>query len=263
MPLMDWYAPGTFCWADLGTSDAAAAKRFYTALFGWTAEDRSMGPDAAYTMLTLSGRAVAALYPQEPAPVSGSPSWLSYISVASANDSAGRARDLGGSVLIEPFDVLDVGRMCLVQDPAGAVVALWQPQRHAGAGVIGETNAMCWNELATTDPAGAEPFYTSLLGWDAGTSAGPRYTTFSRQGAPRAGELAIEPSWGAVPPRVSGCLAVGGSRGQAALVQSLGGAVRVPPRDIPGVGRFAVVADPQGAIFAILQIADPWRQRGG
>ena len=89
MPLMDTYAPGTFCWADLGTPDAAAAKRFYTALFGWIAEDRPMGPDACYTMLTVGGRSVAALYQQEPA-AGGTPAqWLSYISVGSVEAVGG------------------------------------------------------------------------------------------------------------------------------------------------------------------------------
>ena len=110
-----------------------------------------MGPDAFYTMLTVDGRSVAALYQQEPAPSGTPPQWLSYISVGSVNESAQRARELGGAVLMEPFDVLDVGRMAMVQDPTSAVVALWEPRRHAGAGLAGETNAICWNELATTD----------------------------------------------------------------------------------------------------------------
>ena len=255
MPVMDTYAPGTFCWADLGTPDADAAKRFYTALFGWVAEDRPMGPGAFYTMLTIDGRAVAALYAQDPAPSGGPPHWLSYISVASANDAARRAKELGGTVLMDPFDVLDVGRMALAQDSTGAVVALWEPRRHAGAGVIGETNAMCWNELATTDTARAEMFYTRLFGWGAGTQAmgATAYTTFTQEGAPRGGMLAIDRSWGAVPPHWLVYFAVSDCDGQAALVQSLGGAVRVPPTDVPGVGRFAVVADPQGAVFAVIE----------
>jgi predicted enzyme related to lactoylglutathione lyase len=255
MPVMDWYAPGTFCWADLGTPDATAAKQFYTALFGWTSEDRPMGPGAFYTMLTLDGRAVAALYPQDPAPAGGSPHWLSYISVASANDAARRAKELGGTVLLDAFDVLDVGRMALVQDGPGAVVALWQPRRHAGAGVVGETSAMCWNELATTDPGRAEAFYTGMFGWSAGsrTMGSTRYTTFTQDGASRGGMLAIDPSC-PVPPHWLVYFAVSDCDGQAALVQSLGGAVRVPPSDVPEVGRFAVVADPQGATFAVIQL---------
>jgi predicted enzyme related to lactoylglutathione lyase len=184
------------------------------------------------------------------------PSVRRAASRASANDSARRARELGGSVVLEPFDVLDVGRMALVQDGTGAVVALWQPRRHAGAGLIGETGAMCWNELATTDTARAEAFYAGLLDWSADTRemGGIRYTTFARAGAPCGGMLPIHPGWGPVPPHWLVYFGVSDCDGQVALVQSLGGVVRVPPSDVPGVGRFAVVADPQGATFAMVQL---------
>jgi uncharacterized protein len=256
MPVIESYAPGTFCWADLGTPDAAAAKRFYTSLFGWTAEDRPMGPDAYYTMLQVDGRAVAALYQQESAQQGMPPHWLSYISVASANEVARRAKELGGTALMDPFDVLDVGRMAMVQDPTGAVVALWEPRSHAGAAVMGEPGSICWNELATTDTARAGTFYTSLLGWAAEAqpmSAGA-YTMFSDQGAARGGMTAIARSWGSVPPHWLVYFAVSDIEGQTALAQSLGGAVRVPPADAPGVGRFSVLADPQGAIFAAIEL---------
>jgi predicted enzyme related to lactoylglutathione lyase len=265
MPVMDTYAPGTFCWIDLGTPDVAASKRFYTTLFGWEAEDRSMGPDAAYTVLMLKGRTIAALYPQEAASTGGAPQWLSYISVASANDAARRATALGGTALMDPFDVLDVGRMALVQDTTGAVLALWEARRHTGAGIIGETNAMCWNELATTDPRRAEAFYTGLFGWGSGarTAGDASYTTFMQDGAPRGGLLAIDASCGPVPPHWLVYFAVRDCDGQTALVQSLGGSVRVPPSGVPDVGRFAVVADPQGAAFAVIERSPASRRGSG
>lgn len=265
MPVMDTYAPGTFCWIDLGTPDSAAAKRFYTALFGWTAEDRAMGPDAAYTILSRDGRPVAALYPQETASQGGPPHWLNYISVASASDAARRAKELGGMVLMDPFDVLDVGRMALVQDPTGAVLALWEARRHAGAGVVGEMNAMCWNELATSDRHRAQAFYTALFGWSAGTgtAAETSYTTFSRDGAARGGMLPIEVSRGPMPSHWLVYFAVSDCDGQTALVQSLGGTVRVPPSQVPGIGRLAVVVDPQGAAFAVIEPLPAWGHATG
>jgi len=156
---------------------------------------------------------------------------------------------------VDAFDVLDVGRMALVQDGPGAVVALWQPRGHAGAGIIGETSAICWNELATTDLSRAQAFYTGMFGWSAGTQTvgNPRYITFTQDGVARGGMLAIDPSRGPVPPHWLVYFAVSDCDGQTALVQSLGGAVRVPPTDIPEVGRFAIVADPQGATFAVIQ----------
>jgi predicted enzyme related to lactoylglutathione lyase len=256
MPVIETYAPGTFCWADLGTPDAAAAKRFYTSLFGWSAEDRPMGPDGFYTMLQLDGRAVAALYQQDAAQHGMPPHWLSYLSVASADEVARRARELGGTTLMEPFDVLDVGRMAMVQDPTGGIVALWEPRSHAGAAIVGEPGSICWNELATTDPARAGGFYSALLGWAAeihpmGAGA---YAMFTDQGASRGGMVAIAPSRGPVPPHWLLYFAVRDIEGQTALAQSLGGSVRVPPTDAPGVGRFAVLADPQGAEFAAIQL---------
>jgi uncharacterized protein len=256
MPLIDRYAPGTFCWTDLGTPDAPAATRFYSALFGWTAEDRPMGPDAFYTMFHLDGRPVAALYPQEEAAPQGPPHWLSYVAVDNANEAAARTKALGGIVLMEPFDVLDVGRMTMVQDPTGAVVALWEARRHAGASVIGEAGAMCWNELGTTDIRRAGEFYSSLLGWSADTRpmGNFSYTTFTADGATRGGMMTIAPSWGPVPPHWLVYFAVGNCEGTVAHCQSLSGSVRVPPTDIPEVGRFAVLADPQGAVFAVIAL---------
>jgi predicted enzyme related to lactoylglutathione lyase len=265
MPVIESYAPGTFCWADLGSPAAAAAKRFYTSLFGWTAEDRPMGPDAAYTMLNLEGRAVAALYQQDPAQPGAPPHWLSYISVGHVNDVARRAKELGGTVLLDPFDVLDVGRMAMVQDPTGAVVALWEPRGHAGAGIAGEPGSICWNELATTDVARAGAFYESLLGWGAETRpmGATSYTMFAHEGAPRGGMMAIAPEWGPVSPNWRVYFAVSDCEGQTALAQSLGGSVRVPPTDAPGVGRFSVLADPQGAVFAVIELLPAWRQAPG
>jgi uncharacterized protein len=264
MPLIDTYAPGTFCWADLGTPDAAAATRFYTALFGWTAEDRPMGPDASYTMLHADGRAVAALYHQEAAQ-HGPPHWLSYISVASASDAAARARALGGTLLMEPFDVLDVGRMAMVQDPAGAVVALWEPRRHAGAEVAGEPSSICWNELATTDPVRAGAFYTALFGWAANERpmGGTGYTLFSAEGAPRGGMMGVAPSERTAPPHWLVYFAVNDCERATALAQSLGGAIRVAPTDAPGVGRSSVLADPQGAVFAVIELLPAWFEAAG
>ncbi len=126
MTVVATHALGTFCWADLGTTDAAAAKRFYTGLFGWNADDRPMGEGNYYTMFDVGGNSVAALYQQDPQQQAQGmpPNWLSYVSVDSVDQMAERTRSLGGTVMTEPFDVFEVGRMSLIQDPTGAVVAL-------------------------------------------------------------------------------------------------------------------------------------------
>lgn len=257
MTVMETYAPGTFCWADLGTPDAAAAKCFYTGLFGWSFEDRPSGPETTYTMFTLEGRSVAALYQQEPQPQGSPPHWLSYICVKSAEETSRRAAGLGGTVLVEAFDVLDVGRMAVIRDPCAAVVALWEPKRHVGAGIVSELGSMCWNELSTTDASSAGYFFSELLGWSRDERRlGPTlYTVFEHGDASVGGMIEIGPDWGPVPPHWLVYFAVADCDASAERARGLGATVKVPPSDIPGVGRFSMLADPQGAGFAIIRLA--------
>jgi len=120
------HAPGTFSWADLGTPDPAAAKRFYTGLFGWTFEDRPISDGEYYTIFDVGGKSVAALYNQmaDQRAAGIPPHWLSYVSVESADQAASRAAELGGTVLAPAFDVMEAGRMAVVQDPTGGVLAV-------------------------------------------------------------------------------------------------------------------------------------------
>lgn len=254
MTVVETYAPGTFCWADLGTPDAAAAKQFYTGLFGWSIEDRPMGPGATYTMFNLDGKAVAALYQQERQP-GPPPHWVSYISVDDADDLSSRTRALGGTVLMDAFDVLDVGRMAMIQDPTGGVVALWEPKKHIGAGVVGEPNTLGWNELSTHDTATAGRFFQELLGWriEPRQFGAVPYTYFMRGDALAGGMIQIAPHLGPIPAHWLVYFAVDDCDASAARARSLGGQVEIPPSDIPGVGRFAGLADPQGAPFAIIK----------
>jgi len=256
MTVVETYVPGTFCWADLGTRDAAAAKHFYTGLFGWSPEDRPIGAGACYTMFSIEGKSVAALYQQEPQP-GLPPHWLSYISVESADATVRRTRELGGTVVDDAFDVLDVGRMAVIQDPSGGVVALWEPKRHIGAGVVGEVNTLCWNELATRDPGGAGRFFHGLLGWRAESQQMGQvpYTQFRQGGMWAAGMVEIGPDLGSVPPHWLVYFAVADCDASAAKARALGGTVKVSPNDVEGVGRFAILEDPQGAAFAIIRLA--------
>ena len=177
------YAPGTFCWVDLGTTDAAGAKAFYGRVFGWEGEDMPVGDGATYTMLRLGGRDVAAVYEQgEDERAAGiPPHWSSYISVVDVDETAARVEGLGGKLLAEPFDVLDSGRMAVVQDPTGALVSLWQPGRHVGARLVNDPGSLTWNDLATPDPDAAAAFYTALLGWEVQQQA-PVYSTITNEG---------------------------------------------------------------------------------
>jgi predicted enzyme related to lactoylglutathione lyase len=245
---------GAFTWPELATSDPKAAARFYAALFGWDVQVVKTGPND-YTLFKLDGDDVAASY--QMGTDEGPPHWNCYVSVASADDAAARARSLGGSVVGKgPFDVEDIGRMATLRDPAGAMFMVWQPKSHSGAKRLNEPGALCWTELATTDTTASEKFYTSLFGWTAkkGTQAPGEYTEFFNRGEAIAGMLRIQPEWGNVPPHWMPYFAVVDCDAAAASAKHHGGALHVPPTDIPGVGRFAVVRDPQGAVFAIIAL---------
>jgi predicted enzyme related to lactoylglutathione lyase len=256
------YPPGTFCWVDLGTTDGAAAKKFYGTLFGWSAEDMPAGPDMVYTMCNLKGKNVGALYEQgdDQRKAGVPPNWLSYVSVASADESTAKAKSLGGKVMKEPFDVMDVGRMSVLQDPTGATFALWQPRRHFGAQLANEPGTFTWNELLTHDPESAKKFYQGLFGWGVQSMemGGPEsYTIFQNGERGAGGMMRIAKEWGPVPPNWLVYFAVDDCDGTVKKAEKLGGQVRAQPMDIPEVGRFAPLGDPQGAGFAVIKLANP------
>lgn len=255
------YKPGTFCWVELGTTDGEAAKKFYTELFGWSFNDSPIGPGMVYTMLKLDGKDVGALY-QMPAEMTSQgipPNWLSYVSVTSADESAAKAKELGATLMKEPFDVMDVGRMAVVQDPAGAVLAVWQAGTNKGAGIVNVPNSFCWNELATTDTGKAGDFYAGLLGWGKDVqNFGPmEYTMFTNGERPAGGMFKLTPEMGNIPPHWLVYFAVDDCDAKTARASELGGSVMKPPDDIPGIGRFSILLDPQGAAFAIIKMEGP------
>ena len=250
--------PGSFCWVELATSDPEAAKSFYSGLFGWAPVDNPMGPgpDAIYTRLQLSGGDVGALYRmiKEQAAQGVPPNWLVYVSVASADAAAKRAKELGGAVLAEPFDIMDYGRMAMLKDPSGAVFAVWQPGTHFGMQRVNEPGAVCWCELATRDAEGAGRFYSSLLGWGLKTGD-PRYHEITRDGVPIGGLMVMGPEMAGVPPHWGVYFQVADCDAIVAKAKSLGGRLLFGPRDMETVGRFAVLQDPQGASFSVIKLA--------
>jgi uncharacterized protein len=254
------YAPGTFCWVELGTTDGEGAKKFYTELFGWDFTDNPIGPGMVYTMLKQDGKDVGALY-QMPAEMTEQgipPHWLSYVSVTSADETATKATELGGTIRKEPFDVFDIGRMAVIQDPTGAVFALWQPRKHIGAGIVNVPNSLVWNELGTTDVAKATEFYTNLFGWTADVQQfGIEYTIFKNGERGAGGCYKLTPEMGNVPSHWLVYFAVDDCDATTEKAASLGAKTMKPPDDIPGVGRFSILLDPQGAAFAIIKTNPP------
>jgi uncharacterized protein len=255
------HEPGSFSWAELATTDPKGAKAFYTKLFGWTYLDGPMGPGAEdiYTRLQLSGGDVGALYPmmKEQRTQGVPPFWLCYVTVQSADEAAKKAKDLGGKVCAEPFDVMDYGRMAILQDPSGATLAVWQPGTHAGVQRFGEPGAPCWLELATRDVAGSRKFYWGVFGWTwkDPKGGGMPYTEIERNGQPMGGMYPMGPEMAHVPPNWTLYFQVDDCGATSRRAKSLGGRLIVEPKDLPNVGRFAVVQDPQGAVFSLYQPA--------
>jgi predicted enzyme related to lactoylglutathione lyase len=250
------YAPGTFCWVECGTSDGEAGKKFYTALFDWDYTDNPMGPGMVYTLLKQDGKDIGGLYQMGPEMAGIPPHWLSYVSVTSADETAAKAKAAGATLLKEPFDVFTVGRMAVIQDPTGAVFALWQAGTNKGSGIVNVPNSFCWNELGTNDTAKAGEFYTTVFGWSKKVQDfGMEYTSFINGERPAGGMYGITPEMGNLPPHWLVYFAVADCDATVSKAQSLGAQVMKPAEDIPTVGRFAILTDPQGGAFAVIKLS--------
>lgn len=257
MPKFTKFEHGDFSWVDLGTTDAAAAKRFYGEVFGWTFEDIPMGPGGTYTFAKVGDAVAGGLYTMGP-DMQGVPShWLSYLNVTDVDATTAKVTGLGGKVMKGPFDVMDQGRMSVVQDPSGATVAFWQAKKVAHTTIKSEVGSVCWTELLTSNVDAAGKFFVNTVGWKTeGMDMGPMgvYTLFSRDGTKEtqvAGMMA-HPMKGA-PSAWLVYLGTPDVDASAKKVTELGGKVLSPATDIPNIGRFAIVQDPQGAVFALFK----------
>jgi uncharacterized protein len=247
------FPPGTPMWVDLGTPDVDASISFYGELFDWNAS-APVEDGGGYRFFEQDGKMVGGLAPLM-AP-GQPPAWTSYVSVADSDATAANARAAGGTVLLEPTDVLDVGRVAIVADPSGAALGLWQPRRHTGAEIVNEPVSLAWNELDTRDTEAAKPFYEALFGWQADTQpmGGQEYTTWQLDGRPVAGMMAMPAQVPAqVPSYWLAYFAVSDTDAVEAKARELGAVVLVEPRDIPA-GRFAVLQDPQGAALGVIRM---------
>lgn len=251
MPEKTEHAPGTPSWVDLSTSDTDAAGTFYATLFGWVAEPVPDPAAGGYTMFTLNGRNVGAMAPsQDP---SRPPAWTTYVCTDDVDKSLERAENAGGSVVMPGLDVMGAGRMGVLADPAGAVIALWQPGEHKGADVVDEPTAFTWTELSSTDPERAKAFYPEVFGWTSETSdmGEMAYTEFKLGETSVAGMMASQAP--GMPSYWMPYFAVVDPDRTASEAEALGGGVVVPATDFPG-GRFAILRDPQGAVFGALRL---------
>lgn len=246
------YAPGTPSWVDIGVADIAAAATFYSGLFGWETED--MGEEAGhYTMCLLRGKPVAAI---GPAMNPGPPAWMTYITVANVDETAAAITAAGGSVVAPPMDVMTAGRMAVASDPTGAFFSIWQAGDSIGAEIVNEPGALCWNELGTRDVDAALAFYETVFGLVAHRS--PEYNEFQLDGR-TVGACMPMPEMipAVVPANWLAYFAVEDCEAAVAKAESLGASLATGPMDAGDVGRFAILSDPMGAMFAVIKLNNP------
>ncbi len=248
------YSPGTFSWTDLTTPDPEAAKAFYISLFGWEADDQPIGDGAVYSMMKLAGADAAAISPQpeQQREAGAPPLWNSYITVESADAALARAKELGGQVHADAFDVFDAGRMGVVQDPQGAFFLVWEPKQNIGASIVNAPGALCWNQLHVPDLEAADAFYGQLFGWTTEPFADspiPYRVITTADGHANGGMTSMMPP--GAPPFWLVYFGADDADNAAARVGELGGSTVAEPMDIGAEARVAVVQDPQGAVFAL------------
>jgi predicted enzyme related to lactoylglutathione lyase len=259
MANIDQHPAGSFCWIELNTNNQSAAKSFYSDLFGWNPEDAPMGPNDYYTMFKLQGRDAAAgcTLRQEQRAQGVPPHWMIYITVESADASAAKAQQLGGTVLAPAFDVMDAGRMAVVQDPTGAVFCIWQANKSTGIGIAQVAGTLCWADLSTPDVKRASDFYSGLFGWQLITDPkDPSGYVHIKNGEHFIGGVppAAHRQPG-VPPHWLAYFQVDDVDASANKAKALGANLYLAPMTMEGVGRMSVIADPQGAAFAIFKSA--------
>ena len=276
MPERDGYIPGVPCWVDTSQPDPAAAVAFYGGLFGWDFENvMPEGSGGEYFIGRIRGGDVAAVgsIPEGAPPMA---MWNSYIWVDSADETAAKVKSAGGSVVTEPFDVMDAGRMAVLSDPEGAVFCAWEAKNNKGAQVVNEHGSLNFNGLATRDPEAAKAFYGAVFGWTVlDLPAGfmwtlPGYGDHLEENSPglreQMGQMGAPDGFidvvAALNPIAAGdsdtlahwsvTFAVDDADAAAAKARERGAEIVAEPFDAPWT-RMAVIKDPQGALFIASQ----------
>jgi hypothetical protein len=250
---------GRFVWYDLMTSDTAAATAFYSKLFGWTTKGENAGSTGPYTMFLTGSKefgGLMAIEKSRPMPSH----WVGYVAVADIQAAAARVAGLGGKVAHPPTEIPHVGHFAVILDPQGAAFCLYQGRDTGSTDewkVPSGPGTVAWNELLTTDPAAAAPFYKEVCGWTTREmDMGPMgtYWIFAHGEKDCAGMMKMPPAAQAPPSWIS-YFEVSDVDASTKKTQDLGGLVHKPPADIPGIGRFSITADSTGATFALFKPA--------
>ncbi len=249
------YRPGTPCWIDLAAPDQQAAIDFYSGVFGWTGE---IGPKetGGYAVCELRGKPVAGIMAAVPMGDQPAPPtvWTTYLTTSDVEAAARAVGEAGGTVMMPPTDVMTLGRMCIAADPSGAVFGLWQPVDFPGAGVVNENGALVWNELNTTHPSAISDFYRRVLGIESAPMEGAEdYFSLQVDGRPVGGMQPVPAQAPeGTPPHWLCYFAVADADETAHRVTAAGGRALREPFDMIA-GRMAILTDPQGAVFAVIQ----------
>lgn len=246
-------AKNTPGWFDLGSSDPEGSRKFYSGLFGWSADVIPDPQAGGYGFFNLDGKMVGGVGPlqdqRQPT------AWNTYIIVVDVAATVAAARQAGGSVTVEPTDVMGQGKMAYIVDPSRASIGLWQPAQHQGVQVRGAPRSAAWTELHSRDIGRAKPFYQSVFGWEISDTdmGGMKYTEFKIGDTSVAGGTALRPGEEDAPSYWLVYFAVDDVDDSTARATKLGGAATVPPTDFPG-GRFSLIRDPQGGVFGLLRM---------
>jgi predicted enzyme related to lactoylglutathione lyase len=258
MKVVREYPDGVFCWIDLATTDAGAAKAFYEALFGWQYEDVPTGGDSVYSMCQIDGKNVAGLSTLDPESLANGvpPLWSSYVKHDEVDAIATKVTEAGGKLMMPPMDVFETGRMLFAFDPSGAAFGVWQPKSHIGAQLVNMPNTLVWNELQTPDAEASKSFYGAVFGWEDETDPNG-YVSFKAGGRLHAGMMQLDETMSEVPPNWSVYIMVEDAAATTAKAEQLGANILLPLTEAGDIGTFSVVQDPQGAVFSLMQFNGP------
>jgi predicted enzyme related to lactoylglutathione lyase len=259
MAHIDSHPTGSFCWIELATPDQSASKKFYGPLFGWGSADHPMGPNEVYTLFQLEGRDTGGCYriTEEMKGQGVPPHWMIYVQTENADATTAKAKDAGATVMMGPLDVFTMGRMSVIKDPTGAVFSIWQPGTNKGTGIEHVPGTICWADLSTPDQEKGAEFYRKVFGWEIAPgehdSSGYLHIKNGEHfigGVPAAAQR--DPN---SPPHWLIYFLVDDCDASTAKAKELGAHIYMAPMTLENVGRFSVIADPQGAVSSLFQPA--------
>jgi predicted enzyme related to lactoylglutathione lyase len=254
------YKQGQFCWVELQTTNPKEAKNFYGELLGWDFKENPISDSEVYIMASRGKNVICGMMTlgKEERDHKVPPHWNNYVSVKNADETSKKAKTLGGKILAEPFDVMDVGRMAVIQDPTGPIFCIWQPKNHVGMAADSmDLGSFCWNECGTHNVKKAEEFYSKLFSWEIKKSTSEKMQygeIYLEEKHPFGGIYELTKEMKDVPPHWICYFNVENCKKSTDLAKKMGAAIRMDNMAIPDMGHISVISDPQGAVFGLFSI---------